>query len=92
MNSLTPHHDPHYPTPVLSKAKTSPPLAKGRGWGWGKRIVGQEFELKLTPMTAVRPYTVLHPNENRYSYSPRPRVSTLPHSSRLCDRPSQWAS
>jgi hypothetical protein len=50
MNSLTSHHDPHYPTPVLSKAKTAPPLGKGRGWGWGKTYVGQAFELKLTPM------------------------------------------
>ncbi len=41
LNSLIQYHDPRYPTPVLSKAKTSPPLAKGRGWGWGKKIVVQ---------------------------------------------------
>ncbi|MDZ8235922.1 MAG: hypothetical protein RMZ69_01890 [Nostoc sp. ChiQUE01a] len=41
LNSLIQYHDPRYPTPVLSKAKTSPPLGKGRGWGWGKKIVVQ---------------------------------------------------
>jgi hypothetical protein len=32
---------PLYPTPVLSDAKTSPPLGKGRGWGkstWNKGL------------------------------------------------------
>ncbi len=30
-NSIAYHQAPRYPTPVLSKAKTSPPLGKGRG-------------------------------------------------------------
>jgi hypothetical protein len=31
------------------------PIHRG-GLGWGKTYVGQAFKLKLTPMTAVRPY------------------------------------
>ncbi|WP_292740335.1 hypothetical protein, partial [Nostoc sp. JL31] len=39
------HHYPCHPTPVLSKAKTAPPLGKGRGWGGVNRMWGKHLSL-----------------------------------------------
>ncbi|BAY62243.1 hypothetical protein NIES22_23150 [Calothrix brevissima NIES-22] len=43
LHQSTYHQDPRYPTPVLSKAKTSPPRLRGGVRGgvkglWGKRL------------------------------------------------------